>query len=133
MITWVNALGTSEYYLFDISQEVRLGVTGILTYQPAVDEDVSEVHRQTRSINADETLRLICTAEFLTQQDIRALHQIKTSENVEVYLTKDGTKRVGVIVSSALETGYATEDGNGAFTVAIDFPEDYSFFEVIEY
>ena len=133
MVRWVNSLGATEFFLFDISQQIRFGVTGELRYQPAVDQDVAEITRQTVQINSDQTLRIICIAENLTQDDIRALHEIKTSENVEVHLTQDGVETIGVIVTSALETAYATDDNTGTFSVALDFPEDYDFFAIKQY
>jgi hypothetical protein len=133
MVTWVNSLGIPEYYLFNIEQDVLLGSVAGLIYEPAVQQDVENVTKPKRRINADETLRLFCTASNVTQANIRALHEIKTAEDIEVYLTKDGSKKIGVTVSSALETAYNTRDSSTDFTVAIDFPEDYDFFSIKEY
>jgi hypothetical protein len=133
MISWVNSLGAKEYYLFNIEQDVLLGSVSGLIYEPAVQEDVANVSKPKRRINADETLRIFCTASNVTQANIRALHEIKTAEDIEVFLTKDGVETIGVTVSSALETGYNTRDSSTDFTVALDFPQDYDFFSIKQY
>jgi hypothetical protein len=126
MVTWVNSLGVSEYYLFEIAQEVLLNATEGLVYQQSRNQDISNVNRQKIRLSSDETLRIVCRAEKLTQNDIRALHELKTSEKVEVYLNKDGSKRVGVIVSEGFATNYDTDDPLNEFTVVLEFPEDYN-------
>jgi hypothetical protein len=133
MVTWVNSLGASEYYLFEISQEVLLNATEGLVYQQSRNQDVENVHRQKIRLSSDETLKIVCRAEKLTQDDVIALHELKTSEKVEVYLNKDGSKRVGVIVSEGFATNYDTDDPLNEFTVVLEFPEDYKFFDVKEY
>jgi len=133
MVQWANSSGAKEYYLFDISQEVRYGSIDELTFQTPVEEPIENITRQKTSINADQSLTLFCTAENILQSNIRALHEIKTSEDVQVFLIKDGTKKVGVIVSSAFATGYDTDDHTTDFTVGLEFPTDYNFFTIKEY
>jgi hypothetical protein len=133
MVTWVNSLGASEYYLFEITQEVLLNATEGLVYQQSRNQDVENVHRQKIRLSSDETLRIVCRAEKLTQNDIRALHELKTSEKVEVYLSQDGIDRVGVIVSEGFATNYDTDDPLNEFTIVLEFPEDYKFFDVKTY
>jgi hypothetical protein len=133
MIEWVDSFGVLQQYLFNISQDVLLSVTGELTYEPAIQQDIEVINRPLRRINADETLRLICSAENLTQADVRGLHELKTSEEVYAFLSKDGTDKIGVTINSAFETGYATEDKGSSFIVAVDFPQDYKFFDIKQY
>ena len=75
----------------------------------------------------------VCTADQLTQDDVRALHEMKTSEFVDVYLEKDGSDVIGVIITEGLSSLYDTEKGFYSFTVALEFPEDYKFFDIKNY
>lgn len=134
MLTWINSLGASEYYQFQILQEVDYGATEGLTFESAVDVDIENITRQKTRLSSDQTLKLTLFTDNIQESDIRALHEIKTSEFVNVFLSQDGTLKVGVTVVDNLSTGYTRKGINngGEFTITIEFPEDYNFFDIKE-
>lgn len=135
MVTWINSLGAEEFQLFNIVFDVAYGATEGLIFEAAIDEDMETVTRQKTRLSSDQTLKLLLVAENVPDTDIRALHEIKTSEFINVFLTKDGTKRIGVVATDDFTTGYSVRQSNrnADFNLTIEFPEDYNFFDIIEY
>jgi len=133
MVEWVNSLGASEFYLFEVSQSVTLGATEGLLFQLPFDEDVSNITRHNRRTDSKEALEITCFAEELTADDVRALHELKTAEKIEVWLTDDGLQKIGATVESSFTTSYETESVLNRFVVTLLFPTDFNFFDLKQY
>jgi len=134
MISWTNSLGGTDTYLFTFNQEVEevANVGDIITPPILGDialEDIAILRR-----NVDTSQRITCFADHVTDDEIRALHELKHSEKVEVFLDKGGQFRmIDVVIEDVFSTNYNTKSELNLFTVKIRFPDNFDFFEAKNY
>lgn len=130
MISWVNSLGAADTYLFSFNQEVEeVTDAGDVIVPPIIDdisqEDIGIIRR-----NIDTSQRITCFADHVTDDEIRALHELKHSEKVEVFLDKGGQfNKIDVVVEDVFSTNYNTRSFLNLFTVKIRFPDNFDFFD----
>jgi hypothetical protein len=132
-ISWINSLGGQEEYLFQIEQEVTQEASAGIVFSQFATQDQENIRGSKQRLNSENTQRILCIAERLTNNDIEALAEIKTSENVEAWIDTQGTERIQVITREELASGYNTRDNFGEFRLVIEFPDNYNFFEVKQY
>ena len=133
MIEWLSSLGAPEQHLFSINQEVNIQASEGLSYITPHSQDQENIHKDKNRIFSEERQTLLLIAESLTNNQIKALAEIKTSTQVEAYLTKDGSERIGVITRDVLASGYETASSRDEFRLVIEMPDNYDFFEAKNY
>ena len=129
MLDWINSKGGVDQWQFNIAQEVVLNVgEGILSEQ-VIDSDIEFITRTKQRFPGSSAERITCIAEHLTPDQLQALHEIKQTQSLRVYLSKDGTSFIDAVVVSTFSTAFNTKNRNHKFTVTIEFPDDFDFFE----
>lgn len=133
MIEWRSSLGAPEQHLFSINQEVNLQASPGLAYAQTHSQDQELIIGDKTRIFSEGTQAMILVSEGLTNNQIKALAEIKTSPQVYVYLAKDGSSKVRVICRDGLATPYDTKGTRQEFRLVIEFPDSYDFFEAKQY
>ena len=140
-VIWYNSLGGKEAFTFTFNQEVEEVADVGEVFKPSSIDNIgtpNEYAAQTAiQRNVDNTSqRITCFADHLTDEDVRALHEIKFSEYVEVQVDKPQTAInafVRVIVEDTYSTQYNTRDKLNTFSVKLRFPDNFDFFEAKNY
>jgi len=134
MISWVNSLGATEQFLFSFNQEIEdVANVGTVTVPPIIDDIANEDIGIART-NVTTRQFITLFADHLNNEEIRALHELKHAEKVEVWLDKAGSLRaIDVVVEDIYSTSYTTRSPLNLFTVKIRFPDDFDFFEAKTY
>lgn len=133
-VRWLNSLGGFDEHLFSVSQlfQGRADVGTVIS--TPVETDLYNEKKSTKQrIDIDGVQRVYLTAENLTRDQFEALKEIKYSEYVLVYLTKDGSETVQVIAVSDLRDEIDTDAGPWSYTVLLEFPDNVDFFKAKKY
>ena len=133
MLEYLNSLGAYEQHLFTINQQVERRVEIGVTAEKAIAQDQEFVNRTKIRVPTDWTQRFILSADGLTRNQLTALMEIKEAVLVRLWLTKDGSKYIYVVVDNDFSTPYETADGLHSLTVQIELPENFNFYEAKEY
>ncbi len=133
MLEWINEDGAYEQFMFSYNQAIsNEAEQGIIYETPVVDE----LENTTQTINrttSENIQSMTLQAEHLTLDQMNALHDIKRSDSVRVWLKKDGSKFVYVIVDGGYKTTYESRHRLSNFFLNIRFPDGFNFFEIKEY
>ena len=133
MLEWLNEDGAMEQYLFSLDQVIFDTVETGLSYERPITTDISTVMR-TKFRQVDKwTQRMTMFENHLTRDQVDALHDIKRSDFVRVWLTKDGTEFVGVIVVEDFDDSFRSKDSLHEFSVIIEFPNGFDFYNAKKY
>jgi len=133
-VRWLNSLGGFDEHLFSISQVIKTTNTEGTIFNNPVTVDLYENDQRTKGrTNVDETQTMLLTAENLTRDQFEALKEIKNSEAVSIYLTKDGSELLPVICRENLMTEIDTDGGFFRFDVTIELPEGTDFYKAKKY
>ena len=68
-------------------------------------------------------------ANHLTLDQLNALEEIKETESLRVYLSKDGVNFIDAVVVNDFSTRHKTKDLLHRFSVTIELPDDFDFFK----
>jgi hypothetical protein len=129
MVEWLNSLGAYDQHLFEINQEFTDNVEENEVYQLPINDDISNVSNVISKKRASNTQIINIIAENLTIDQLKALHEIKQSDDVRLFLSKDGSSYVNVVVDSNLETVYESDDSVFEYSLSIRLPENFDFYE----
>jgi len=133
MIEWVNQLGGYDQWLFIFEQAVTDDTEQGLIFERSFTDDIQTV-TQTKQRAPGETRQLMTLkAGHLSQNDIQHLHEIKQSDIVRAFLTKDGTEYIDVIVNTGYQTSFTTGKGGYEYALNIEFPSGFDFFKGKKY
>ena len=138
-IDWTNSLGGTDQYLFEFNQEVEeladVGVTVI----PPITTDIGtnagfEPQRAIQRYINNTSQRITCFADHVTNEELRALHEIKFSDVVFVHVDPSNAinSRVRVIIEDTYSTSYSTRSNLNLFTIKIRFPDNFDFFKALD-
>ena len=140
-VIWYNSLGGKSNFVFSYNQDVEeISEVGETIIPPltgnigTASEYVAQSAIQRRADNTSQ--RITCFADFLTADEVRALHELKNSDWVEVQVNKGQTALnafVRVIVEDTYSTEYDTRGSLNSFTVKIRFPDNFDWFEAKDY
>jgi len=133
MLEWDGELGGRDQWLFNIEQAVTESATQGFTYSLQRDDYIENITRSANRIAGDNFQRMTLKVVNLNQNELQSLHFLKRASNVRVWLEKDGTSVVGVIVNTGYDTGFTTGKANYEFTVSIEFPRNFDFFTAKQY
>lgn len=130
MVSWENSLGAPEQHLFSINQEVGLEASPGLSYITPHIIDQEQIRGDKNRVFSEDRQTFLLISEGLTNNQIKALAEIKISNNIFVYLSKDGSEKIKVIARDLLGSNYETRNrANNEFKLLVEFPDNYDFFE----
>lgn len=133
MLDWLNTAGGVDQWLFSVNQRVQYQVgEGVLAEAP-INEDIEFITRTKQRFPGARRQQITCTAEQLTGDQLIALAELKQTESLRVYLTKDGTEFVDAVVVNDFATEFRTENVLHTYSVTIEFPDDFDFFSAKKY
>jgi len=64
---------------------------------------------------------------------LQSLHYIKRASNLQVWLEKDKGSAVGVIAVDNFTTSYTSGKQGFEFTINIEFPKNFDFYNAKQY
>jgi hypothetical protein len=133
MLQWDGQLGATEQYLFQYEQNVSENSEQGFLYEMPITSDISTI-TGTKFRQPGKYFQVMTLKAFnLTQNELQSLHYIKQSSRVKVWLDKDGSNFVEVIVNSGYTTAFTTGKSNYEFTINIEFPSGFDFFKAKAY
>ena len=127
MVQWQNSLGVPEQHLFALDTLFNRNVTEGLIGEQAIEEDIELVNRTDIRNPLHWFQEAILTEENLTLDQVKALQEIKSSPLVEVFLDKEGTKKIGVVVNNLFASELNNNDTTFEMSVQIKFPNNFDF------
>ena len=129
MISWLNSLGGMDQWLFQIEQSVSNQIEEGRRFQTPITTDIESIRTTKGRFAQRDIQRMTLKADKLNQNELQTLHEIKTSEIVRLWLNKDGSEYVGVIVSSGYVTDFTTGKTNYEFSLNIELPDNFDVFK----
>ena len=133
MLEWLNEDGATEQFLFSINQVILDTVEEGLRYKRPITQDIETVQR-TKFRQVDRWVqRMTLQQDHMTADQIDALHDIKRSDFVRVWLTKDGSEWIGVVAVSDFDDVIRTRHELHSFNVTIEFPDNFDFYNAKKY
>ena len=126
MLEWLNDVGGSEQWVFGYNQQVIEDVNVGEVIEFPIVEDYSNVRKTKGRDIQDEIQRITLTAENLQENEIRALKYIKSSPRLRIEL--DGNF-YHVVVVGTFTTPWETAHSMHSFSVTIELPEEFDYFE----
>ena len=134
MVSWLNGFGGEEQFLFQHQQNFRVDAGRGTIFDTVVSWDLSNENRRTKGrIDVNPVQQILLRAEQLTIDQLTALTEIKLSDFVFIYLTKDGTEQMPVVVAVDFVTEHLTDGGFFDFTVLLELPDGVNFNQVKKY
>lgn len=133
MVEWVNPLGGFDYWLFSYNQEIGLKANRSVAWETVVDEDYETFEGGDRQVVQDIQETVILMADELTKAQVKALQTINMSQEIYIYLRKDGSKKIRVTVNAgwAIRTDTKAELYQLVFTMIM--PKNFQLLEALEY
>jgi hypothetical protein len=127
MIEWINSLGAYEQHLFQLNQEFTDEVEDNEIYHTPINDDIETVSKVIAKRSSTYTQYINMVAQGLTLDQLKALKEIKTSNEVRLFLSKDGSSYVNVVVDEGLETVYESDSSEHEYNLTIRLPENFDF------
>jgi len=129
MIDWISSLGGVEQHLFEGSQQIQVvSDAGIVAERP-ITSDIEHVTRTKQRFASTFRQRITLRAKHLTLDQLQALQEIKQTESLRVYLSKDGTHFIDGIVVTTFTTDYNNGNTLHEFVVIVELPDGFLFEE----
>lgn len=128
MLQWLNDVGGTEQWVFDYNQKVDEDVMVGEVIEFPIIEDFSTVRRTKGRLVHEEIQRITMTAENLMENEVRALKYIKSSPSLQIEL--DGNF-FNVVVISSFATPWETQHSTHSFTVTIELPVEFDYYEQV--
>jgi len=137
MIQWLNRLGGYDQYLFEREQTINQEAEQGIIWQVASSDDISTITETKKRRAAKDTQTMVLKAANLTQNELQALHDIKLSQDVKVWLAKtdpySGNDWVNVIVNGGYADSFTTGKTGYTYLLTIEFPDNFDFFTAKQY
>ena len=127
MLDWLNGIGGVDQWLFEVQQSATLENDEGIVVEAPVTTDIENIVRTKRRFANTFRQQLTLKAENLTIDQLLALQEIKKTESLRVYLSKDGAKFIDGIVVNDFSSPYSTKDNTHKFTVIIELPDGFIF------
>lgn len=125
MIDWINSLGGIDQWLFSNSQQVQVvSDSGIVAERP-ITTDVEFITRTKRRFANTFRQQITLRANNLTRDQLYALQDIKNTESLRVYLSKDGSNFIDGVVITSFTTDYNRKDSTHSFILIIELPNGF--------
>ena len=131
MIQWLNSLAGQSQWLFERQQEITDEPERGLIFKNPITDRLSEANGAIGREISEVRTTINVIAEGLSFTQLQALKEIKSSREVQVWLTKDGSRFVDVIVSSGFVTPFENKsisDRSYSFEATITFPDNFNLY-----
>jgi len=128
-IEWLNSLGAFEQYVFELNQDFNDIVEERDIFITPINQDIETAQRVVSKDLASYTQVINMVAQNIARADLQALREIKSSDDVRLWLDKDGSNYINVVVDSALETPYQSDELLHEFSLTIMLPPNFNFFD----
>ena len=129
MVEWLNSLGGYEQFMFTIEQEfINEGGDSEGVNSPVIG-NISTFKGGKSRVVGPTRQRVRMDSERLTGDEMRALAEIKNSDVVRVFLSKDGTSYVNTRVTGDTNTSFSSRYDVNTFSLELEFPDGFDFFE----
>lgn len=133
MVEWLNSLGGIDQHLFSVSNifenEVDEGFVG----ERMISDNIENVPFTKFRSSFISTQRVTLIAEKITKDQLIALREIKKSQVIRVYLTKDGSEFIYVIAVNDFVTPYNNKGYLHDFSLTLEFPNNFDFEDAKKY
>ncbi len=129
MIEWLNSNGVGEQWLFEMMQDDDRQALPGQSYEKPITDTLDNVNDTLNRLSLGTVQRLTLFAEQLTVDQIRALHGIKESLFVYLWLDKTGDKKIKVILEDLLNTPINTKAVYGSYSCQIKLPRNFDFYK----
>ena len=128
MLQWLNDVGGVEQWVFGYNQQVSEDVNIGEIIEFPITQDFSTVRRTKGRNVQDEVQRITMTAENLKENEVRALKYIKSSDQLKVELDSNF---YNVVVVGTFSTPWETAHSSHTFSVTIELPIEFDYFEQV--
>lgn len=133
MIQWLNSLGGRDQWLFQYNQTVREGyVSDVTSFSTHQEQFQSQSTRSITRVNAELRQSIEVEASALSEEQFLAMKDIFLSDDVDVWLKKDASKKKGCIVD-VRKMNYDTKNSLYDLRITIEFEPGYDLFRNLEY
>jgi hypothetical protein len=121
MIEWINSFGAWEQWLFELNQVFDTDAEPGVIYEPGINDYIENIKGIKKRITGRFTQRVQLSAGNLTLGQLRALTEIKYSPEVRMFLEKDGSEYIEVIVYANYSEQYGTKGQIFEFSLSLEF------------
>lgn len=133
MVQWLNSLGGRDQWLFQYNQEVKESIMGEVTsFSSHQEQWENQPTRSITSVNAEKRQSIMLEAVGLDTPQFLAMKDIFISDDINVWLKKDASKKKGVIIDPK-RMSYETKDSLYNLSIVIEFEPGYDLFRNLEY
>ena len=133
MIQWLNSLGGRDQWLFQYNQEVKEQIEGeIKSFSSHSELFEDQPTRSISTINAELMQSISVQAPSLTRNQFNAMRDIFISDDIDVWLKKDASKKKGCIVDIK-KMSYQTKHSLFDLSIVLEFEPGYDLFRNLEY
>jgi len=126
MLEWINSSGAFDTWLFQVSQELNKQAGEGIVFESALNDSLDVSQNVLGRIVWESNTEILLLAEKLTIAQLKALHEIKDSVFVYVWLNNTGGEKIRVIVSGDYSTPYNSRDGLHDITIRIRLPKNFN-------
>ena len=133
MLEWVNDLGGQEIYLFSREQSFLQQADPGQSWVTPISADIGTFAGNKGRKPGKSIQYMTLKTGLLTKNELQALHEIRTSPFVYVWLDKTGATKVKVIVSNSFDTTFTSGKGNYEYSVTVEFPDNYDIYKALTY
>lgn len=128
MLQWINDVGGVDQWAFGYNQQVNEDVTVGEVIEFPIVQDFSTVRKTKNRLVHQEVQRITMTAENLLENEVRALKYIKSSPSLQVELDDNF---FSVVVIGTFATPWQTQHSLHQFSVTIEMPVEFDWFEQV--
>lgn len=129
MLEWLNKNGVGEQWLFDVSQDDNREALPGQSYEKPITDTLDNVNDTLNRLSLGTVQRITLFAEQLTVDQIRALHGIKESLFVYLWLDQIGEKKIKVVIEDNLSTPVNTKAVFGSYSCQIRLPRNFDIYK----
>jgi hypothetical protein len=129
-IEWRNSLGAFDQHMFSVSQAVGEETQNDVIFDRPITQDLETALDTVGKLTGSTKQTMTIQAAALSMDQLQAISEIKSSDEVYVYLSKDGAAKVRIRAFG--NQVYDTKNRGKSFEVNIDveFPDNFNIFAV---
>ena len=129
MLEWLNKNGVGEQWLFDVMQDENREALPGQSYEKPITDTLDNVNDTLNRLSLGTIQRITLFADQITKDQIRALHGIKESLFVWLWLDQTGDNKIKVVVEDMLNTSINTKAVFGAYSCQIRLPRNFDIYK----
>lgn len=133
MIEWLNSVGGINTWRFNHNQLLIEEITGIATLNGSITQDIETEEGSYSQYSGNLGTTIAMTADNLTLNQARVLYSIKRSPSIWLWLKKDGSQKVKVIVEKEFSSTYDTRAERKSVSLIFRLPDNFDLFSTLDY